>query len=98
MRTITKTLLAFGLVAGAATLGIPGAQTAHAQGFYIDTPGIHVGVGERRHYRHYRRYYRGYDTYGYAGRPYYYGGNAGGNCRIRGWTVQDGVCKPYRGY
>ena len=97
MRTITKTLLAFGLVAGAATLAMPGAETAKAQGVYFDAPGIHVGVGERRHHRHYRRYYRGYDTYGYAPRPYYYR-NQGGNCPNPRWTVQDGVCKPYRGY
>ena len=33
----------------------------------------------------YGRYYRGYRGYAYS------------PC-ARGWTVQDGVCKPYRGY
>jgi hypothetical protein len=93
MRTITKGLLTFGVLAGAAAIGLPGTQSAKAQGFYIDAPGIHVGVGHR-HHRHYRRYYRGYETYGYAPRPYYYGRG----CPNPTWTVQDGVCKPYRGY
>jgi hypothetical protein len=39
-------------------------------------------------------YYGGYGGY-YRG---YGGGYYGGSPCARGWTVQDGVCKPYRGY
>lgn len=102
MRTATsKFVLALGVVSAIAAFDVS-AGTAHAQGFYIDAPGIHVGVG----HRHYHRYYRpGYEAYGYE--PGYYGYGyryrAGPNCYAggccpRGYTIQDGVCKPYRGY
>jgi hypothetical protein len=54
MRTAIKALLALGLVAGAATLAIPDAGAAKAQGFYIDAPNVHVRVGHPHHwyYRH----------------------------------------------
>lgn len=91
MLSATKALVAFGLAAGAATLTMPGTEIAKAQGVYIDGPGVHVGVGHRYRYRDpYYRDYRGYDEYAYAPRrrslcgPYR--------------TLQDGVCKPYRGY
>jgi hypothetical protein len=93
MFNATKALVAFGLAAGAATLTMPGTDIAKAQGVYIDGPGIHARIGHRyyrdRYYRDYRGY-RGYDDYAYAPRrrslcgPYR--------------TLQDGVCKPYRGY
>ena len=54
--------------------------TVQAQGVYFDAPGVHVGVGGYP-YRH--RYYN------------YYGGGSYNGCRP-GWTVQGGVCKPYR--
>jgi|SRR6476620_449260 len=41
------------------------------------------------------RYYGGYGGGYYRG---YGGGYYGGNPCALGWTVQDGVCKPYRGY
>jgi hypothetical protein len=98
MRTVTKALLAFGAVAGAATLGITGTDSAKAQGVYIDAPGVHVGVGHRHHHR---RYYRGYDAYdydrSYAGPRRGGGFNTWNGCPPR-YTIQDGVCKPYRGY
>ena len=53
-----------------------------AGAFYIDGPGFHVWVGH-----HHPRYYD------------YYGG--GGSDTWNGcppnWTIQGGVCKPYRG-
>jgi len=57
-----------------------------AGAFSIDAPGVHVHIGPHRHHYVGPRYYdegRGY--YDYAPCP-------------RGFTVQDGVCKPYRGY
>jgi hypothetical protein len=47
---------------------------------YFDAPGVHVGVGGPYYHRHYYNYY---------------GGRIGNGCRP-GWTVQGGVCKPYR--
>jgi hypothetical protein len=52
-----------------------------AQGVYFDAPGVHVGVGDRYYHR---RYYN-----------YYGGGGTWNGCRP-GWTVQGGVCRPYR--
>jgi hypothetical protein len=63
-----------------------GAGIMPANAFTIDVPGVHVHVGPHRHHDWGPRYYddgRGY--YDYAPCP-------------RGFTVQDGVCKPYRGY
>ena len=67
---------------GAVALG----SMAPANAFYIEGPGFHVHVGPHRHY------YEGPRYYDYAPGYYDYGG-----CP-RGLTVQDGVCKPYRGY
>src|SRR5689334_723932 len=99
MRTTTKIMFALGLAAGAATLALPGAGTARAQGFYIDAPGVHVGVGERHHHRYYRRYHPGYDAYAAdPGHPYGYGVDYGDpRCGRPNFTIQDGVCKPYTG-
>jgi hypothetical protein len=106
MRTLTKALFGFGfgLVAGAATLTLAGTTPAEAQGFYIDGPGIHVGVGERHHrgdsrdYREYREHRRGYGAYAADPvHPYGYRHNYGvAGCPFN-YTVQDGVCKPYTG-
>jgi hypothetical protein len=97
MRTTIKALRAFGLVAGAATLAIPGAGAAKAQGFHIDAPNVHVRVGHPHHwyYRH-----RGYGAYAAdPGHPYGYNYDYGDwRCGVPNYTVQGGVCKPYRGY
>ena len=100
----TKLLLLSGVLAGAAALSLPGSNTAHAQGFSIDAPGVHVGVGHRHHryYRDYRYrdygYRRGYRAYGYEpARPYGYRHNYGSAGCPFNYTVQDGVCKPYTG-
>jgi hypothetical protein len=52
-----------------------------AQGFYLDAPGIHIGVGDRFYHRPYYNYYGGWRTW---------------NGCAPGWTLQGGVCKPYR--
>src|SRR3954451_21322657 len=64
MRTIAKGLLALASISAAAAFG-PVTGSAQAQGFYIDTPGVHVGVGHRH-----RHYYRDYDGYAYDYAPY----------------------------
>ncbi len=85
--TIAKGILANAVLAlgfiGAMAIG--GATPVKAQGFSFDAPGVHVHVGEHRHDwdRRYYDYAPGY--YDYRDCP-------------RGFTVQDGVCKPYRGY
>jgi len=86
---MTKFILAAALAA--ATLG--GAGTASAQyypvppGYFYDDP-----PPPRRYYRE-RDYdgprYRGGIVYDRYGQPH---------CADRRFTIQDGVCKPYRGY
>jgi hypothetical protein len=84
MRTITKTALALGFL-GAIAIG----GGAPAQAFSIDAPGVHVHIGPHHRYGG-PRYYDYAPGYG----PGYYDYR---DCP-RGFTVQDGVCKPYRGY
>jgi hypothetical protein len=62
---------------------------AVAQGIYLD-----LGLGGQRQYRedNQPRIYRDERRDYY--RPRF---NTWNGCQ-RGWTVQDGVCKPYRGY
>ncbi len=90
MRTSTKLLLAFGLVAGAATLSVPTSNSAMAQGFYIDAPGVHVGVGHRHHryYRDYGWHHRHYRDYGYRDYGYRRGYRAYGYDRARPYGYQ----------
>jgi hypothetical protein len=80
-----KKLLFVALAAGAvlSTVGVATAQV------YLD---FGRPVYRERYYDYYDqpRYYRGYEY----DRPARYRRNP---CR-RGFTVQDGVCKPYRGY
>jgi hypothetical protein len=83
MRTLAKTAVALGFI-GATVIGTTAA--VQAQGFYF-------GFG----YPH--SYYRDYDDYRY-GAPHYYGYGPRyygyrSPCRP-GWSVQGGVCKPYR--
>ena len=88
----TTILVALSAAALCATVGV-----ASAQGFYF-------GIGPRPYYepepyapRYYGapRYYRDYGGRGYGGGYYQRRGYA---CPNPSWTVQDGVCKPYRGY
>jgi hypothetical protein len=78
----------------AGALAIGGLAPAAAQ-INIDAPGLHVHVGPHRH-----RYYPPPAPPPYYGGGYYNGGGYYGGYRDcpRGYTVQDGVCKPYRGY
>jgi|HubBroStandDraft_6_1064221.scaffolds.fasta_scaffold3804992_1 hypothetical protein len=94
MRTLVKAALALGFVGAmfAGVLAVGSTAPANADGFYFNAPGIHIGIGGRWH-RHYDgpRYY-----------DYYPGPVGGGWDTFNGcppnYTVQDGVCKPYRGY
>ena len=90
-RTVTKAVLALGFVGAMSASAF---EPAKAQGVYYSGPGVNVQVGDPDwRYRHHRRYYRDYDrSYAYAPGPRYRHG-----CP-RGFSVQDGVCKPYRGY
>lgn len=93
MHRLAKTLLGMGVATGLAGAAAIGASApAAAQGFYFNAPGIHIGVG-----RPYHHYYHGPRYYDYD--PGYYGGgwNTWNGCPPR-YTIQDGVCKPYRGY
>lgn len=76
-------LAAVAAVMVAGSFSVISAQPAAAQGVYI-------GVNHHRHHYTHRRYVRPR----YA--PRYYRGLRHA-CRP-GWSVQDGVCKPYRGY
>jgi hypothetical protein len=68
-------------------LGFVGATTMGttaplmAQGIYLNAPGVHIGVGRPYHHGRY------YD---------YYGGGGTWNGCPPDWTIQGGVCKPYR--
>ena len=44
MRTLSKGLLVVGLGTAVVAFGAP-VPSAKAQGFYVDAPGVHVGVG-----------------------------------------------------
>lgn len=87
MHSLTKTLVGIGVAAGLAAIGAGG--RAAAQGFYFNAPGIHIGVGRPYHHHYYGPRYYDYDPGG--GWPTYNG------CPPH-FTIQDGVCKPYRGY
>jgi hypothetical protein len=75
MRTLIKATIALSFI-GAAALGTT--ATVQAQGFYIDAPGVHVGVGGYP-YRH--RYYN------------YYAGGSYNGCRP-GWTCRAASVSP----
>ncbi len=88
---LTAMLGSAAAIAGALALG--STAPANAQGFYLNAPGIHVGVGHPSHHYYGRPYeHRYYDHYGGGGNCYY------GGCCPPHFTVQDGVCKPYRGF
>jgi hypothetical protein len=97
MRTITTAFLAAG-VAAALTAGVPVA--AKAQG---TSRGLRVEV-RYNHHHHYRHHYRHHARRHYWGPrffvpgPYAYAPYRTWNGCPPYYTVQDGVCKPYRGY
>ena len=92
MRTLAKTAFALGFI-GAIAVG--STAPASAQGFYFNAPGIHIGVGEPWHSHYYSAPRPRY--YDYSPGYYGYEARAWAPCSP-GFTVQDGVCKPYRGY
>ena len=87
MRMLTKGVIALGFVSAIAFVDTSALSQARAQGFSIQGPGIHVGVGRPWH-RH--RYYDDYAYY--APRQYY----RPAQCPY-GYTIQHGRCEPYRG-
>lgn len=91
-----KTALILALAAGVAgTAMLAAPSPVLAQSFYYSDSGVRVYVGprHRHHHRHYYRH-RYYDDYAYHPRRHRHSWNG---CPW-GYTVQDGVCKPYRGY
>lgn len=94
MRTIVKTALAMGFV-GAMAVGT--AEPSAAQSYYYSAPGVRVYIdpyGPRHKPRRYYRNHRYYNDYGYAPRR---SAKSSNGCPPH-YTVQDGRCKPYRGY
>ena len=84
--------LALLTLAAAALFATAGAASAQ----YYPGPGFGIQIGPRyeRDYDERRYYRRDRERDRYDQRRYY---RRGGACP-RGYTVQDGVCKPYRGY
>lgn len=86
VKGVAKPALVLGF---AGALSLTAIAPAAAQ-ININVPGLHVHVG-RHHHRHY-----------YAPPPAPYYGYRGGYNTWNGcppnFTIQDGVCKPYRGY
>jgi len=78
MRALAKMAVALSFIGVTA---ISTTAAVQAQGFYLDAPGIHIGVGDRFHHRPYYNYYGGWRTW---------------NGCAPGWTIQGGVCRPYR--
>lgn len=100
MRTFTNVALALSLAVGGLVLPVCGVGKAKADGFRIDAPGIHVRIGKRHHHFYNRGASRDYDAYAAdPSHPYGYNYDYGdARCGIPNYTIQDGVCKPYRGY
>jgi len=86
MRTLAKIALVLGFIGPMAMGGLAIGGAVPAAAFYINGPGFHVWIGHR-HPRYYN-YYRG---------PVGGGWNTWNGCPPY-YTIQDGVCKPYRGY
>ena len=95
--------LALILLAAASLVGTAGVASAqwYGGGYYSGSPGPYYGEERYNDDRYYqRRGYGyggailGYDSYGRQ--QAYYPVGRGGRCP-RGYTVQDGLCKPYRG-
>ena len=74
---------------GAALFATSGAASAQYYG-----PGVGVYIAPQRDYDEPRYYRRDRERYSDYDRRY---DRQARSCR-RGYTVQDGVCKPYRGY
>jgi hypothetical protein len=97
MKTITQALLALSFV-GTLAIGTP--ISAKAQEIIFSGPGVGIEITNRPYNQRHSRYNRYYD-----GQPYSHQYYRGSNGRLATWngcrpnyTIQDGVCKPYRGY
>jgi hypothetical protein len=97
MRTITYAALALGFV-GAIAIG--SSISTKAQEIIFGGPGVGIEIITRPYGQRHSRYDRYYDNQRYA-HQYIRGPNG----RYNTWngcppnyTIQDGVCKPYRGY
>jgi hypothetical protein len=91
MKTLALAAIAAGMLVS--TMGIAAAQ--YYDPGYRDYPRYRDDYGPRPYYRE-----RGYDEpRSYRGQGYYRPGRyrTWNGCQP-GWTVQDGLCKPYRGY
>jgi hypothetical protein len=99
MKKIVVILLAGASLVGAA--GIASGQYYYGGGNYYGRPGPYYGDPYRGRYYHDGYYQRGRgaivgrDSFGRQ--ELYYPVGRGGRCPP-GYTVQDGVCKRYRGY
>src|SRR5262245_57845764 len=80
-------LLAGTLAAAAFAFATPAATPALAQGFEVDAPGVHVGVGNRDRYRYSDRYRE---------RRYYMREDRGRGCRTVTIERDDGSMKRIR--
>jgi hypothetical protein len=89
MRILAKTALALSF-AGAMALSTT--APVKAQGFYLNAPGVHIGIGPRH------RHYWGPRYYDYYPGPVVGGGWNTWNGCPPDYTIQGGVCRPYRGY
>ena len=94
MKKITLFVLTAGaIIGGMSRSGAVG--SASSQGIYLD-----LGPNPGPRYRDYDEpRYRYRERYGDRDRGYYRPGRfrTFNGCQ-NGWTVQDGLCKPYRGY
>ena len=100
MRTISTSALTLGFIVATA---IGTAAPVKAQGVYVNGPGFGVQVGAPEHNYQPERYYQPEYRSDRDGRSYnYYAGSNGEGRSFNGcprhYTIQDGVCKPYRGY
>ncbi len=86
MRTLARTADALGFI-GATAIGT--IATVQAQGYYQDYPHPYYRDRDHDDYRYGPRHY------GYGPRYYGYGRHYDSPCRP-GWSLQGGVCKPYR--
>lgn len=97
MKTITQALLMLSFVAA---IAVGAAVPTSAQSISFGGPGVGIEIVTRPDYHRHGRYDRYYDN-----QPYAYQYSRGSNGRYSTWngcppnyTIQDGRCKPYRGY
>jgi hypothetical protein len=95
MHTLTKTVVALGFV-GAMAIG--STAPVGAQGLNVG-PGLNIQIGPSERNDRPDRDYQPDRRGARDGRYYdYYPGRSEGNACPPHYTIQSGVCKPYRGY